>query len=355
MERMMRVLKTSLIMLALVVFVYASVALVHNNSKSKVSEKKTKAESQSSFAMDEVFNLDDLLKTVDASSLQLPVTDGKANYQPVVASSSLVDESQPTQANASTDTNASSKNTFDEKRYPFRAMLGDKEQAAYNQVCEAISNVADSVKFNKELDVDGVKQVMQAVFNDHPEFFWIETSYVYGYTSKGTVVSVALKYNELANNLSDAKIKFNAAANRIINHASTYGSKLEQEKYVYEELQKNCEYHENSAINQSAYSCIVNGSSVCAGYARAFQYIMMQLDIPCYICTGTTSNGNHAWNIIEIDNNFYNVDLSWDDSLGETIGNYSYTYFNISDKAIGLDHTRGDMSVNLPSCNSTLR
>ena len=83
-----------------------------------------------------------------------------------------------------------------------------------------------------------------------------------------------------------ARQKFLNAAAKVINGASSLTTDLDKEQYVYKALQNMCVYDENSDMNQSAYSVFINGSSVCAGYSRAFQYIMQQLNIPCYFCTG---------------------------------------------------------------------
>ncbi len=98
-------------------------------------------------------------------------------------------------------------------------------------------------------------------------------------------------------------------------------------------------------MNQSAYSALVNGQTVCAGYARAFQYILQQLGIPCYYCTGFAGE-SHAWNIVMLDGEFYNVDTTWDD-----MGIGTYDYFNKTDKDYADNHIRQELSVYLPPCN----
>ena len=98
-------------------------------------------------------------------------------------------------------------------------------------------------------------------------------------------------------------------------------------------------------MNQSAYSALVNDSTVCAGYARAFQYLMQQLGVPCYYCTGYAGE-NHAWNIIKLNDGFYNVDTTWDDT-----GSGTYDYFNKTDSDYASSHIRKELSVYLPPCN----
>ncbi|MBQ8969753.1 MAG: hypothetical protein IJ073_00350, partial [Lachnospiraceae bacterium] len=56
----------------------------------------------------------------------------------------------------------------------------------------------------------------------------------------------------------------------------------------------------------------------------------------------------HAWNIVGLDDGYYNVDVTWDDS---DAGNYDY--FNKTDSDFSSTHIRRELSVNLPPCNGT--
>jgi len=301
-----------------------------------------------------VINFDDALQKVTDSTnstnessaignlkSDLKITDGKG---------SLVSDSSNTQNTSvkTADTTASS--SLPEKMYPYRAMLTATQQTVYDQVYENAMKLNTSFNISSSIDKDGLTNIMTAIFNDHPEIFWMDTSYSYGYTTKGTVTSIALEFNDTANNISASKNKFDNVANTIIAKTSGLKSDLEKEKLVYKSLMNIAVYDENSLLNQSAYSAMVNGSSVCAGYSRAFQYIMMQIDIPCYFCSGYANNGYHAWNIVKINDVYYNVDLSWDDSIGDASGTYSYDYFNISDSVFSKTHTRRDLSTKLPVC-----
>ena len=75
-------------------------------------------------------------------------------------------------------------------------------------------------------------------------------------------------------------------------------------KYVHDALASAVTYDLTADMNQSAYSALVNGKSdIIAGYARAYQYLLQQLGIPCYYCTGY-SGGDHAWNIVKLEDGF---------------------------------------------------
>jgi transglutaminase/protease-like cytokinesis protein 3 len=347
MRNIYRLLKTSVLVLALVVCVYAANDYFSEDTKQQSTQTSAIQTTQA------VKTKDDVLPTVDVNlysdgGSKKTNDDVKADYQPMQGSGKLVTDSNPqTTASSTTKTYQD----FPENIYPYRAMLSDSQKEVYDQIYESISELEKEVSLCRQLDQSSIKNVMNAVFNDHPEFFWLDTDYSYGYTSKGVVVSVTLQYNSTADSLQSSRTKFLNAASQIINTASTYATDEEKEKYVYKSLQNICEYDEDSEMNQSAYSVLVNGSSVCAGYSRAFQYIMQQLNIPCYFCTGYANGGNHAWNIVYINEKYVNADLSWDDSLGEISNTISYAYYNLSDKAFSVDHTRRELSLNLPKCD----
>lgn len=58
---------------------------------------------------------------------------------------------------------------------------------------------------------------------------------------------------------------------------------------------------------------------VCAGYAKAFQYLCDLGGVECHYVTGDISAGLHAWNIVVIDGKNYLVDLTVCDQYSEEV------------------------------------
>lgn len=234
--------------------------------------------------------------------------------------------------------------TFDTEYYPYYAMLQPAMQQLYKQIYANAS--AFNVTFTPVItaSVGQVKNVFEAVTNDHPELFWLEMGYSCKYLQSGSCVEITLNYNEAYDSYNAALRQFGQAADAVLAGARALDSDLEKERYVHDALMQITDYDLNARMNQSAYSALVNGKSVCAGYARAFQYLMQQLGIPCYYCTGTAGE-DHAWNIVKLGNTYYNVDVTWDDTDPAT-----YDYFNKSDAAFASTHARTGLSVYLPAC-----
>lgn len=242
---------------------------------------------------------------------------------------------------------------FSQSIYPYYAMLSAPEQQAYRLIYSYASTADRSeILLGMQITCDQLDNVINSLYYDHPELFWMESSYRYSYNRAGMAVSVTLNYNDTAQNLEASKAAFASAAQEVLDGARQLSSAVEKEKYVHDYLLDNVEFLLDADYSQNAYSALVNGESVCAGYARAFQYLLMELDIPCYYCVGY-ANENHAWNIVGLSDGYYNVDVSWDDPAGNPAGSYRYEYFNLTDAEIGTDHSRRGLSIQLPACNAT--
>lgn len=277
-------------------------------------------------------------------SIDLPEqVSGKNGYQPVNGLGEELDDERADALN--TESGATGDGlSFDETVYPYYHMLNEKMQHIYRQIYAnaLVCNAAFAPV--EEVNTSQLKNVFEAVYNDHPELFWLETEYSCKYRPGGQCVEVTLSYNRTAQNLAQAKSDFEAAAKTILDGAAEESSDRDREQSVHDALLKKAEYARSSAMNQSAYSALVNGDTVCAGYSRAFQYLMQQLGIPCYYCTGY-SGEDHAWNIVGIDGMYYNVDTTWDDTDPPT-----YDYFNRTDAEFVGTHVRTGLSVYLPVC-----
>lgn len=259
----------------------------------------------------------------------------------------LISDSDAIDLKNSKDIITGSELSFDTRNYPYYGFLTDNEKSLYKQIYANASAINKTFVVVKDIDKSNVNNVMESLYYDHPELFWLGNSYTYKYTKDGNVVQVSLSFNDTANNIESSKSKFESKANDILSKANTLSNNYEKEKYVHNALVSSVSYNEKSSLNQSAYSAIVNGSTVCAGYARAFQYLLIKLNIPCYYVVGNAS-GDHAWNIVKLGSGYYNVDVTWDYSSKS-----KYTYFNRTDSDFNSSHIRQGKSVKLPSCNAT--
>lgn len=274
---------------------------------------------------------------------------GRNGYQQIEGEQEQVDEPEAREIRSRLDLGYTGDGlTFDALYYPYYAMLNERGKHVYRQIYANANELYAEFAPVEAVTAGELRNIFSALYNDHPELFWMETAYAGKFAGDGGCVEIDLKFNRTARDLESALALFDENAQEILTAAKHLESDYEKEIFVHDALIDKVEYRMGAVMNQSAYSAMVNGETVCAGYARAFQYLMQQLDIPCYYCTGYAGE-SHAWNIIGLEDGWYNVDTTWDDT-----GEGTYDYFNRTDAEYADSHVRQEMSVYLPSCGGQL-
>ena len=233
---------------------------------------------------------------------------------------------------------------FDAEMYPYYQMLNENGKQIYQELYAHACDGQADFGLQTRAGNEEVTDAFEALWYDHPELYWLDNTYQYQ-EKDDQVMSISLKINDLF----QKQQVFEQAAGEILSSAEQLPDQYAREKYVHDALIDQVSYDVSSSYNQSAWSALVNHSSVCAGYARAFQYLMQKLSIPCYYVGGTSMGEEHGWNIVALDDSYYNVDVTWDDQEN---GVDTYYFFNLPDEMFDATHTRGDQSVNLPRCLS---
>ena len=271
---------------------------------------------------------------------------GKSGYQEIQDKQEQVDEKEADRLQKQLDVgNTGDELTFDPVYYPYYNMLDETGKHLYRQIYANANDLYPVFAPIEAVTPGELKNVFSAVYGDHPELFWMDTAYSGKFMGNGQCVEIDLQFNRTAQDFENAKAAFRENADQILAQAQSLLGNYEKEKFVHDVLIDRITYNLGAEMNQSAYSALVNGQTVCAGYARAFQYLLMQLGVPCYYCTGYAGE-NHAWNIVALEDGYYNVDTTWDDT-----GNGTYDYFNKTDADYASTHIRRELSVYLPPCN----
>ena len=140
----------------------------------------------------------------------------------------------------------------------------------------------------------------------------------------------------------------------IDNVIANYDTDHEREKAVHDYIVTNCRYNIEDCMNNPMamddYNFHPEGvflrkKAVCQGYAESFKLCMDLLGIKCDIVTGEGNGQAHAWNAVCLDNEWYQIDCTWDDPLVDVNGQQQdsgsifYNYFNITDSQMKKDHT----------------
>lgn len=106
---------------------------------------------------------------------------------------------------------------------------------------------------------------------------------------------------------------------------------------------KNKTRYDNDDVN-TAYAALIKGKSMCEGYAEAINQLLTAAGVESIIITGdagTDTDGwdSHAWNLVKLDGEYYQLDATWDDPVLKSGGQVlHHSYFNLTDSQIQKNH-----------------
>lgn len=207
----------------------------------------------------------------------------------------------------------------------------------------------DEVTFEGMLSSREVFEAVYAYIEDHPEKFWLNSNSIMVFYESGKT-KVAFNYRMDYETRVKAQNELEEKVDEIISDAPSNATQFELEQYVHNYIVDNCEYDHESAASDNpsdntgnVYGALIEGKAVCEGYSRAFQLLCKELGLECVNIYGTSKDENHMWNCIQIEGEWYHVDVTWDDSETEQEDIVRYLFFNLNDENIGKDHQISEM------------
>lgn len=277
-------------------------------------------------------------------------------------------------------------NQLDEKsRIIYRAFESNKEQmktGTYQiELGTSFSDVLSQSNGQEKLG-EYYQSAIEAYTYDNPDVFYLSPNKMF-LNMETTTQGKKVTYNVYINSGSEANYlvdgynskqdidnamsQIEQVKNEILSRRT--GNTYNDIKLVHDYLVDNVEY--DSSISKpniyDIYGALVRKESVCEGYARSFKYLMDELNIPCTLVIGTATNSqgqteNHAWNYVQINNNWYAVDTTWDDPIiignGTVSESIKYRYFLKGSSEINADHfpsgkfTENGMEFSYPNLSS---
>lgn len=237
----------------------------------------------------------------------------------------------------------------------------------YDDIAAILGNMQEEIKLSEAglkagLDETCIDKIFQCVLNDHPELFYV-SGYTYTKYYRGEKV-VAIEFSgKYEMNREEAMLRsreIEAAAQLILDGIDMQATEYDKVKYVYDTIVRGTDYNLESPDNQNIYSVFVGHSSVCQGYAKAAQYLLNRLGVPCTLVQGRVEAGQgHAWNLVKVDGSFYYMDVTWGDASYQTqdgtnvaggqMPEINYDYFCITTAQLLNTHAL-EHCVPMPEC-----
>jgi len=243
--------------------------------------------------------------------------------------------------------------------------LNEKQQVLYRIMLDAVGGWTEEITvFPEELEAEDFFTVNKYLLIDRSDLFYVREN--------GTVTTTTFENSKWVSkytfnycmSLSEYKkhqIAVDAACEGYLRGIRADMNGYDKALAAYEFIIENTRYDERARdkITDNKYDKHTNTATaiygvfsekiaVCEGYAKAMQYLLEKVGIECVFVSG----GNHAWNLVRLDGDWYYIDATWGDPVtdnGEDI--VSYDYFCLTTKELLKTHTIGE-HIPVPECTA---
>ncbi|WP_186785864.1 transglutaminase domain-containing protein [Paenibacillus agilis] len=208
-------------------------------------------------------------------------------------------------------------------------------------LAEQLAERTTMIQFKYEGSIDQFSQVLTDVLNDalysNPFIRYNVSRYTFHWKSygKGALVSVYVQYRETYEQYQQVRQYAKEQVKRLI----TPGMSDEQIVKILHDFVVDQLAYDATMTRFTAYEAITLGSTVCQGYALLLQALYEDAGITSRVVEGNAGGQLHAWNIVQLNNQWYHVDATWNDPVPDKRNRILHTYFLLSDEEIGRDHT----------------
>ena len=256
--------------------------------------------------------------------------------------------------------------------HSYDALENDKQREIYDKILDGVYCFSDQAGYYegeyamRPLKFDGVNTtynevefVLIAVLDDHPEIFWMATDFDLWQIKEADAVGVTLNAYYKAAEVVEMMQRLDGSLSGFFAEMPRELSEYEREEYVYRYIIENCVYDEDVSKDgygdshpsiYNLYGVMVDKNAVCEGYSRALDFLCSSIGVDT-VCVGgvadtendedvdSEKSGLHMWNAVQLDNEWYWADCTWDDwDEDDDLGDVFY-YLNVTDEIMFKDHT----------------
>jgi hypothetical protein len=192
----------------------------------------------------------------------------------------------------------------------------------------------------KGVYIDDFEMVVLVLKAECPELMQLDlvTDIVYSYdTSSNEVYQVTLNYSVTQDVYEDMRQRCNTRIDEIL-AGTDQMTDWEIEKHIFDILAQSITYDMEANHCENAFGALVEGRAKCDGISLAMKWCLEEAGIQALCILGDPKEGEegHAWNMICLDGEYYNLDLTasvrnevYQDSFMEDL--IIYYQYNVAD------------------------
>ena len=206
------------------------------------------------------------------------------------------------------------------------------------------------------ISADEALGVWKIFRQDNPQFYWL-ANYAYTATPFLFYLNIAEEY-ATASSRTEAQTAIEAMVNDCDRYLSGKTTQVERALTIYDYVLGRIEYaYESDGVTPSGqpWAHNIDGAAryqagVCESYAETFDYLCELFGLNAVTVVGMADNGNtvggHAWNILQLDGEWYTVDATWGDGVYTQSGSapkfseqFNRAYFGMPASQLAQTHT----------------
>lgn len=221
----------------------------------------------------------------------------------------------------------------------YKDKLSLKNKKLYDLILDGLLNHDPEIQLNTV--VPNIFDIVDCVKYDNPQLFDVESI-----TSQtGSKTTLYPDYEYTKEEYFAIRTKCILASKNIVK--TVQGDPYTKELLIHDWICKNLKYVKDSPGAHSIVGPLLYRTGVCEGFSKLFKLLMDMVECPTIFISGYHIQNNnkdpHSWNAVLINNKWYNVDATFDNTLSETT--VRYDYFNIPDRILDNDHEPNSYKV----------
>ncbi|MGE7021581.1 transglutaminase domain-containing protein [Solibacillus cecembensis] len=216
------------------------------------------------------------------------------------------------------------------------------EKTLKDDILKQMGNYNKNFTFSYEGDFAKLKTVLKKTMDEIRK----EHQYIYENTSKwemkmkytGNKGTITFNMTYLTDQKKELYV--NAEVDKILPEIIKKGAtEFEKVKAVHDYIVLNGSYSSNTKNSQyTTYTFLTEQKGVCQAYALLMYKMLEELNVEAKYVKGYSNNERHAWILAKVSGEWYHVDPTWDDPIGNKNDEVRYKYFMLTDKQMAKTH-----------------
>ncbi len=190
-------------------------------------------------------------------------------------------------------------------------------------IYKSVQDSASYVAFSTSLDTitpEYVKNLVERYYYSDASlsvFEPVSNTAVYTGLDDERIIEISYARQYTVNRLATMRYEMIYEGNKYLNGDEEDVTTAEWLLSLCERLAEETEYvssasiaNNRTAIENTAYGAIVNGRASSEGIAMAYKLVCDLNNVECIVVIGLKDNAEHYWNIVNLDGDYYHIDVS---------------------------------------------